>query len=309
MELPLSAAEQHVQDLEPKKPYATRLAAVRELGRLKNSTLEIVRALIAVKEGDPSYQMRQAAAETLEAPVHRQVLAQHPELLGPAAAPVDPALPGALPVDEAQPSPAKPLNPWLTVWIWPRRTIRQIVDADPRYRFVLLVVLAGFARGLDFSSNRSIGDTVSLPTIFLLAAIMGPIGWLIGVYIWGGLLRWTGSWLGGEANSAEVRAAVVWSGVPAIAILLIWIPIVALSRGEIFSSSMPTVEAQPLLALPLLGFFLIQIVLSLWSLGLSVLCLAEVHRFSVWRSLAAALLGAIIFIVPLACLLALMLTA
>lgn len=307
MESSLSAAQQYLRELDLDNPLATRLAAARELGHLEASSPQIVRALIAVKEGDPSYQMRKAAAESLQVPAHRQILAQHPELQASAAAPVDLPLPGAPPAAEAGATPGKPLNPWLTIWIWPRRTIRQIIDADPSYQFVLLIILQGIARGLDVSSNRNLGDTMSLPGILLLSAIMGPIGWLIGVYIWGTLLRWTGSWLGGEADSADVRAAIAWSGVPAIAILLLWIPIVTLSRGEIFSSSLPIVEAHPLLALPLLGFLLIQIALSLWILGLSVLCLAEVHRFSIWRSLAASFLGAVIFFVPSACLLGMLL--
>lgn len=309
MEPTLSAVEWWLQDLKPENPYTTRLAAVRELGRLESSDPSIVRALIAVKEHDASYQMRLAAAEALQAPPHQEVLAHYPELLNSAGDAAELPLPDAPPAVAAEPSPDKPLNPWLTIWIWPRRTIRQIVDADPKYWLPLLIVLEGLARGLDIASNRNLGDTLSLSGILVLAGVMGPLGWLIGVFIWSGLLRWTGSRLGGQAESTEVRAAIVWSGIPAVGILLLWIPILALLGKEMFSSSLPTVEAQPLLALPLLALLLAQTVLSLWSLGLSILCLAEVHRFSVWRSLAATFLSAAIFAVPIACLLIMMVTA
>ena len=61
------------------------MTAVRELGCLESSDPGIVHALIAVKECDASYQMRQAAAEALEAPAHQQVLTQHPEFAVPIA--------------------------------------------------------------------------------------------------------------------------------------------------------------------------------------------------------------------------------
>ncbi len=47
---------------------------------------------------------------------------------------------------------------------------------------------------------------------------------------------------------------------------------------------------------------LAKVLFACWGLGLLVLCLAEVHLFSIWRALAATLLGAVIVFVPMACL-------
>jgi hypothetical protein len=202
----------------------------------------------------------------------------------------------------ARADPAAPLNPWLTIWIWPRKTMRQIVDADADYLVTLLAMLAGFDQALGEATSENMGDTRSLPVIFLLCAILGPIGGLISLYIMGGLLRWTGSWLGGEASSQEVRAAIAWSSVPSIWAMLLWIPYLAIFREEMFTSAMPRIESSLLLLLLLLGFGLVEIVIGLWAFVILLKCLGEVHRFSAWRALGASVLGGLLIASPFLCL-------
>jgi hypothetical protein len=55
---------------------------------------------------------------------------------------------------------------------------------------------------------------------------------IIHLDIGGAILRWTGSWFGGQASSEEVRAAIAWSSVPRIWALLLLIPELALFRNE-----------------------------------------------------------------------------
>jgi hypothetical protein len=199
----------------------------------------------------------------------------------------------------ARADPAAPLNPWLTIWIWPRKTIREIVDADPGYRVTLLAMLAGFAQALSEATSENMGDTLSLPIIFLLCAILGPIGGLISLYVMAGLWRLTGSWLGGKASSQEVRAAIAWSSVPVIWAMLLWIPYLAIFREEMFTSAMPRTESSLLLLLLLLGFGLVEIVIGLWRIVVLLQCLGEVHRFSAWRALGAFILGPLLIALPL----------
>jgi hypothetical protein len=44
---------------------------------------------------------------------------------------------------------------------------------------------------------------------------------------------------------------------------------------------------------------ILGIVLAVWRVVLFIKCLAEVHRFSAWRGLAAAVLGTLAVVVPL----------
>jgi len=188
--------------------------------------------------------------------------------------------------------------PWLTIWVKPRQTIRRIIESDPKHQVVILAMLAGVSRALDRAASRNAGDALSLPVILAICVVAGPIGGLPSLYIAGALLRWTGSWLGGKASSEEVRAAIAWSSVPMICTLPLWIPKLVLYRNELFQSSMPRVQAIPLLALPLLGFVAIEITVTIWAFVVLLKCLGEVHGFSAWRALVALTLAFLIVFVP-----------
>jgi len=43
----------------------------------------------------------------------------------------------------------KAINPWLSIWIKPRATIRWIVNTDPTQQVILLAALGGIAQTLD----------------------------------------------------------------------------------------------------------------------------------------------------------------
>lgn len=199
-------------------------------------------------------------------------------------------------------SPPQALSPWLTIWIRPRDTIRRIVDTDPTRHVLLLAALNGFAEALARGSARNAGDTIPLPVFFGIAVTVAPIFAIITLYISGALFRWTGSWLGGEATSEEVRAALAWSSIPNISALLLWVPTLALFGEQMFTSEMPRLYANRLLMAPLLGWGVGTFVVGMWSLVLWVMCFSEVHRFSVWRGLAAMVLGSLVVLVPLLCL-------
>lgn len=77
--------EKLLQDLRPENQHSVKLAAVQQFGEAATSDINIVKALITVKQSDPSYQVRKAAAEALAAAVHQDVLQQYPELAAVAA--------------------------------------------------------------------------------------------------------------------------------------------------------------------------------------------------------------------------------
>jgi len=202
--------------------------------------------------------------------------------------------------------PSQTLSPWLSIWIKPRETIRRIVDSDPSYRVLLLTALAGIGQALDRASTRNTGDDLSLPVILVICLVAGPIGSIISLYIGGALLRWIGSWFGGQASSEEVRAAMAWSSVPVILSYVLWIPELVLFGEEMFTSVTPRIEANPALAFLLLGFAVIQLILAVWSLVLLLKCLGEVHEFSAWKALAVILVAGLILFVPIFCIVALL---
>lgn len=191
------------------------------------------------------------------------------------------------------------LNPWLSMWIRPRASIQQIVDDDPDHLVVLLAAIAGIGSVLDRACMKSMGDRLELPLILIIAVIAGPIGGIISLYLFGALLRWTGSWIGGAATYRHVRAAVAWSKVPLIWAMALWIPELALFGKELFTSEVPIIEAKPILALMLLGFGLLEITIGIWAAIIFLKCLGQVQGFSAWRALANTCLAGLVIIIPL----------
>lgn len=185
-------------------------------------------------------------------------------------------------------TPIEPLNPWISIWTRPRATLRSILAADPTRHVILLAAASGAAGGIDNALENAFATTgpSSLIATLFLALLLGPVFGVIGLYLWGGLVRWTGSWLGGEATPEEARAAVAWSAVPSLWGLLLWLPLL-LSGSQ--------VGVVPLLV------GLAQLVLGVWTFVISLKCLGEAHRFSAWKALGAEILAVLMIIAPFAC--------
>lgn len=186
------------------------------------------------------------------------------------------------------------LNPWFSIWVQPRATIQQIIDSHPTRLVLLLAAVAGFSQFLDRAVMKNLGDRLEWPMIFAIAAVAGPVMGVVGLYIGGALLRWTGGWLGGRANPQQVRAAIAWSSVPLIWALPLWIPELALFGQDLFTKATPRLDANPLLAVALIGFGLVELIIGIWAIVVFLKCLGQVQGFSAWRALGNALLAFLI---------------
>jgi hypothetical protein len=191
------------------------------------------------------------------------------------------------------------LSPFLSIWIKPRETIRKIVDTAPTKYVTVLAMLAGIGQALDRVSSRNRGDSLPLIAILGICFIFGPIGGIISMYIGGALYRWSGSWLGGQASSEEVRAAIAWSSVPTIFILPLWIPKLLLFDEEMFTKATPKLDANPFLAIIFLGFVAIEVIVGIWAFVVLMKSLGEVQKFSAWKALGSVILGTLVILVPI----------
>jgi len=200
---------------------------------------------------------------------------------------------------------AQPLNPWLSIWFHPRRTIRYIVETNPTEKVHLLAALAGMVNLLDRAMRGSWGDGMAWYLILILIAVFGSLAGIVGVYIGGEIFRWVGGKLGGVATSQQVRAAIAWSYLPGIvSVIPVFIYILAV-RQEAFTSATPRLDA---LAAQSPGFsflmifvgvwlVVIGVVLGVWQFVLLSKTLGEVLGFSSWRGLATWLLpAAVVFV-------------
>ena len=209
------------------------------------------------------------------------------------------APPGAPVADIEKPLESGTLNPWFSIWTRPRATIAQIVARNPTDLVLLLAALSGFGQALDRASERSAGDTLSLPVIFVAAAAGGVVGGIITLYLGGLLLWWTGSWIGGRASGEHIRAAIAWSSVPIIWSLLLWIPEVALFGNELFTTATPRLDGSVGLTVLLLSFFVVEAVIAVWAFVVFLKCLGQVQGFSAWKALGNTLLVVPVILLPI----------
>jgi hypothetical protein len=179
------------------------------------------------------------------------------------------------------------VDSWFSIWYRPRATIRAIVDTDPR-KFVL--GLAWFAGALAGLNSQVMLATADLPSNFPHLPHFGPFGVAMvamfsgllsvaSIYGLGALYRWAGAILGGTATAAEVRAAIVWSQVPELYLMVVII------IATVLGFNTPTIPPSTSL------FSIVESVVGIWVFVISLKCLGEVHHFSAWRALGAILLG------------------
>jgi Yip1 domain len=184
------------------------------------------------------------------------------------------------------------------IFISPRTTIRGIVDRNPRDKVIALVVLCGFisavASALQFRSPQAftIGSR-SIPMIApatmwkirLGQIIASPFLAVMFLYVNGAVLRWSGGLFGGTAKPVEVRAALGWASVPSILIGFILIAVTLIHPPAVITMS----EQQSPLSILAHDWMTLALstVLGLYAFVILLNCIAEVHRFSASRALAA----------------------
>jgi len=182
------------------------------------------------------------------------------------------------------------INPWLKMWVDPRRSIQAIVDYNPKFKFPLLSFIYGFPMMLHFMQTISAAESLSLPVIVVLSLALAPFIGMLGISIISGLLLWTGKWLGGKGSYLSIRAAVSWSNVPNIVNILMWLLLVVTFGSELFLSAFagaPFVGRE----LGIVGFaFFIQGVVSIWSFVILLQGLGQVQGFSAWKGLLNVIL-------------------
>ena len=189
------------------------------------------------------------------------------------------------------------ITPFFTIWTEPRATIRRIVDTNPT-RYVIALAAIGPAVGaLSNQWSKALEDTTNLSTLWPIevafavafAAVLG----VVSLFISGAILRWSGGLLGGVASRVELRAALAWAQVPAIAAEIILL--IAVLEGIAIPNAATAAALQIDPAFYKVG--VVEGVLAIWGSIVGVYCLAEVHRFSAWRAFCATLIPAAIAMV------------
>jgi hypothetical protein len=59
-------------------------------------------------------------------------------------------------------------NPWVTIWLHPRRTIRAILNRDVTYMVLAIAAVGGISQVLGRMADRNAADKISFPVILLM---------------------------------------------------------------------------------------------------------------------------------------------
>jgi hypothetical protein len=197
---------------------------------------------------------------------------------------------------------AQPLDPWLSMWVRPRATIRQVLDTNPDSQIILLAVLSGIITTFGRAAGRSLGDQLPFPAVIVVCLALGSVGGVIGLYVGAAVLAWMGRMLGGRGQARDVRAALAWAAIPTIWGGILLVPELILFREELFTTETPRLSATPLLTALLLIFGVIEVVIGIWSFVVFLKSLGEAHGFSAWRALGTATLSTLLVAAPVLCL-------
>lgn len=204
----------------------------------------------------------------------------------------------------------QPLNPWKSLWLKPRQTIRQIVSTNPTLHVIPIVLVYGGLQTLDNGAERNLGDrfagldgVLSVNAYLLLVVGLFVVGALLALVMWlyltAWLLEWTGGWLNGKASLEELRAAMAWSVIPILIALILGIPSYIYLGPEAFTSYTPKLDNSEIIGLiyyiPLL---VIAIGLFIWSIFTSCHMIGEVQGFSAWTAAWNYILVCLVCAIP-----------
>lgn len=187
-------------------------------------------------------------------------------------------------------------NPWLSIWTEPRKTVRSIVNTDPKFGFVILSGIYGFPMALNLAQNFSLGASIPVWAILIGALIICIILGMIGITISTWLLHFTGRWIGGRGSFQTVRTAVAWSNVPNVVTILMSLILVAMFGRAMFNAAFSATHFMGTQAGIIFIVFLLQAVASIWGFIILLVGLSEVQGFSVWKALLNVLIPFVIVV-------------
>lgn len=171
---------------------------------------------------------------------------------------------------------AAEMNPWTQIWTQPRKTIRAIVNKNPRFRFFYLAAIYALQNLLFAANSFDLAKQYNVALIILVSLIVSPFIGAAFLYFNSWILYFTGKWMKGTAPFLHVRAALSWSKVPLIISILMWFILFVFSSDVVlqFSGSGATT----------IFINLVSIITGIWCFVILVQNIQEVQSFPAWKS-------------------------
>jgi len=178
------------------------------------------------------------------------------------------------------------------VVVWPRTTMREILD-QPRDRAIvpllLLATLAAFAGDANNNVRKGLAATPYAWLIVICALIVSALVVFLAFYLFSWIAYMAGRFLEGQGSQSAIRSALAWGLAPLIWAMLYRIPVAifAPAETEVVKAGDAAFRLRPGLiggscALALI-FGLLELTMFVAYVVVSSRTLAEAHRFSAWK--------------------------
>lgn len=182
-------------------------------------------------------------------------------------------------------------NPLLSIWLFPRDTVRHILATNPGKHVIGLAGATGLAAALARHFTAGSGPDHS----WLANLIVGGLGSLAGIYVMAWIVGAVARRLGCEASAVELRAALAWSALPLILASLSSLVVPATLNALAATSGAPVATAVPLPAPYAFFDRLLPAAFRLWALALQVICSSEVLHLDKRRACLVLLLAYLLY--------------
>lgn len=187
-------------------------------------------------------------------------------------------------------------NPWLSIWVRPRETIRDIIAVNPKYCLTYLCALYGFPMALNFAQSFSLGSIFPAWAILLAGVIVCSFLGYVALSFFAWLLHVTGRWIGAVGSFQTIRSAVAWSNVPNSVTCLAWLVLLGVFGGQVFCRGFSEMSFVGYQAGVVFLVFLVQSIVSIWGFIILLKALGEVQGFSAWKALLNVIIPFVIVI-------------
>jgi hypothetical protein len=154
-----------------------------------------------------------------------------------------------------------------------------------------LCFLYGFPMVLQLAQNMAFGFSYSLVGIVIGAIFLALLAGMVGISIVSAVIYVTGKWVGGKGSFLQVRSAVSWANITNIVTILLWGVLIAYFRHDLFTDTFITAPFTQRESMMVMGIFLTQTAMSIWSLVLLIQSVAEVQEFSSAKAVLNLLLS------------------
>lgn len=182
---------------------------------------------------------------------------------------------------------------FIKIWLKPKMVFKFINGYHYENYMILLLILLGVVKTLDGLVDKGNSIDLSMGTIIVNAVLIGGITGWIGTYIYAVFISLTGPLFDGKANTKSILRVLAYGYIPTVCSLLI-------IAAQIFLIKKNYYEIDENLQLFIsYGLLSIEIALSLWTVVLCVVGIAEVQKFSYVKAFFNLLMPFLILIIPI----------